>query len=1031
MKRRRSSLFIHNYLFVQLLHTPFSWRIQSQRLLQLSTLLLLLLPISTSSFCSSECGNMSSSVPVYSPKGGSEGQISRNSTTTLHLLYKGDILLGSLFPIHKQKNSKIHGDYCGDIQSEDGIQPLEAMLYTLDDINRDPHILKGVTLGSVAYDSCDDPIYASEQAVTFLEGFMTRSYNKVDQSKILSNENNASWTDLVVGMIGPQTSAVSVQLANLGRIFKVPQISYLSTSDKLCNSAEFPYFFRTVPSDVHQAKAIAELFVEFHWNYASIVHSNSEYGEMGYQAIKEQFDSKGICLSKALVIINKYFTSSDYQQIIRTLMDNKLSRIVIVFCDRIPAGRLLEAAQELKVFDRFLWIGSDAWASRESVVKGRETAVLGAVAVQPLRRPYPGFDEYFHSLFEKNVRNPWFEEYLRVYHNCSSKVENCSKKSNLVIEEQQLYIHFVRDAVYAFAHALDNLLKDTCGISYQAICPEFWKASRTDLRTYLENVTFKDIGGNDFEFYGSHEDELSLKGSSFFFRHDGPPRYTIINFQQRGSSFDWFKIGTYINGKIQLNSGIVNFTHYPLSSCARNECNLYEIRVPTSSDGCCWTCKQCGINEFRKSEYECEICPLGQRSSEVDNFTSCSLIPEIYMDFRDKWAIASMSFASMGIIMTLMTSFIFWKYWETPVVKASGRELSILLLLGTFLSFSATFVIVAKPTNWTCGTMRFCIGFCYTICYAAVVTKTNRVSRIFRMDNANNNNNNPRWTSPLSSLCIAGALVSIEVLINTIWLIIEPPETVINVSVLGKRILVCSGVDENFLAGLVYPFILILGATIYAFKTRKCPGGFNETRYIFFANAVTTIHWFAYVPLYLVSADPHIRAVILALSLCLSAIVQLGCLLFPKLYTVLFKPEKNTRDAVMTSHHHARRFPTQNTPTNFRSSSFLFQDMSSRTGSSLEMSRSSIEAMTGNEQRHLTWSHTLSAVDENHFHHPSPGQKVRARTRSTSISRSTQTTVATSTSPFDNSRKVISFVVNTSDDEDLVYVEEDNDDFVQ
>ena len=88
------------------------------------------------------------------------------------------------------------------------------------------------------------------------------------------------------------------------------------------------------------------------------------------------------------------------------------------------------------------------------------------------------------------------------------------------------------------------------------------------------------------------------------------------------------------------------------------------------------------------------------------------------------------------------------------------------------------------------------------------------------------------------------------------------------------------------MAGLVYPFFLIVLATFYAFKTRKCPGGFNETRFIFFANPVTTIHWFAYVPLYLASTDNEIWAVILAFSLSMSGIVQLCCLIMPKLYVV-------------------------------------------------------------------------------------------------------------------------------------------------
>ena len=54
--------------------------------------------------------------------------------------YPGDIKLGALFPIHKK--GEIDGAQCGEIQREDGIQPLEAMLFTLDEINREAFMTK-------------------------------------------------------------------------------------------------------------------------------------------------------------------------------------------------------------------------------------------------------------------------------------------------------------------------------------------------------------------------------------------------------------------------------------------------------------------------------------------------------------------------------------------------------------------------------------------------------------------------------------------------------------------------------------------------------------------------------------------------------------------------------------------------------------------------------------------------------------------------------------------------------------------------
>ena len=55
--------------------------------------------------------------------------------TSQYLTYPGDLMLGGLFPIHKRGEAGEAGP-CGAIQDEDGIQPLEALLFTLDEINR-------------------------------------------------------------------------------------------------------------------------------------------------------------------------------------------------------------------------------------------------------------------------------------------------------------------------------------------------------------------------------------------------------------------------------------------------------------------------------------------------------------------------------------------------------------------------------------------------------------------------------------------------------------------------------------------------------------------------------------------------------------------------------------------------------------------------------------------------------------------------------------------------------------------------------
>lgn len=108
--------------------------------------------------------------------------------------------------------------------------------------------------------------------------------------------------------------------------------------------------------------------------------------------------------------------------------------------------------------------------------------------------------------------------------------------------------------------------------------------------------------------------------------------------------------------------------------------------------------------------------------------------------------------------------------------------------------------------------------------------------------------------------------------------------------------------------------IVSVASTFYAIKTRKCPEGFNETRCIAFANYATIILWLAFVPLYLASTRNVVKVITLALSLSLNGLVQLICLFLPKVYVVLIKPEKNTRELVMARHAGSSYPTTPSTP---------------------------------------------------------------------------------------------------------------------
>lgn len=479
----------------------------------------------------------------------------------------------------------------------------------------------------------------------------------------------------------------------------------------------------------------------------------------------------------------------------------------------------------------------------------------------------------------------------------SNYTEACKKDLQLKKVTEMKYLHFIRDAVYAYAQALHNLHSVYCN-GEPGVCERMRNADGSVLKFYLENADFTDQYQKLFKFY---------KGG------DGPPRYSILNFQkQMDGSYVWKEIGSSYLGadnqpKLEIDRRKMQYKRYnhfyPNSTC-KEHCDAKKGLVPyvQSNNSCCPDCKKCEDFEMIQGGH-CQPCPNGQKPNE--NRSRCQLIEEQVIDYRNPWVAVSMAFAILGILLSLLVAFVFWRHRHTPVIKASGRELSAILLMATLFSFAMTFVLASQPSYRICALTRFSLGLTHTLSFAAIAVKTNRVARIFGQKMGASAATCPRakYISPRSQVTITAALTLIEVLINVSWLLYRPPHTTHISPEKYSRILICQGMETySYLVGLVYPFVLVGSCTVYAFQTRKCPGGFNEARYIAFTTYTTCVLWLAFITLFLASSSCAIRIVTLAMSLSISGFVQLACLFAPKVYIVLYKPEKNTRESIMAQH---------------------------------------------------------------------------------------------------------------------------------
>lgn len=171
-------------------------------------------------------------------------------------------------------------------------------------------------------------------------------------------------------------------------------------------------------------------------------------------------------------------------------------------------------------------------------------------------------------------------------------------------------------------------------------------------------------------------------------------------------------------------------------------------------DTCCWVCDLCEEYEYVYDEFTCKDCGHGHWPHEDKK--ACFALPVKHIQWSSAFAIAPAVVACVGISFTLTFAGLMIRYRDTPVVRASGRELSIILMAGVLVCYANTFVLLATPTKLTCILQRFGVGVSFSAVYGALLTKTNRIARIF--DPKQRSAVRPRFIDPTSQVGLVEAI---------------------------------------------------------------------------------------------------------------------------------------------------------------------------------------------------------------------------------------------------------------------------------
>ena len=821
-----------------------------------------------------------------------------------------DIVIGGLLRVHSHDPAS-GGGKCGEILLHKSVENMEAMFYAIDLVNNDPHILPNITLGYDIRDTCISENIALDESVD-----LVLSSGRLELESCFDSDlnNNVSTTPPVVAVIGAIVSYVSIPVASFFRVFNMPQISFSSTSPLLSNRDRYTYFYRTIPPDDQQAQAMIDLIVYFGWDHVSTIYSNNLYGRPGIDEFHRLAQSNGLCIDINEGIEDS-FTIFNYTALANKLV-NSSANVVVLFASINHVKSVLEQVQKLYISGvskrQFLWIASDAW----SEITDFTNITVGKWGIAPYAEKVHSFDDYYSQLTPAtNLRNPWFTEFYERYYECKINV-TCSNRSiaDDPNYQQDSFDPLVIDAVYSVAHAIHNFLNDNCQqplVWYpqtQTCLGQTLEFNGENILQYIKNLNFSSPTGNRIKFDG----EGSVKAKY------GIHNYQVTSCENCSKSFDIVNVGYWdgsASGKrLQFYANVTK--QFGLDESGKiirelnSQCQVcspgFIKREVVSS--CCDTCDPCLGQNYTNttSSTQCQMCPQSMWGNDpLTGSNGCVDIEEMYLKPSDGWSIVLILLAIIGLLAVVFVSGAFLYFWNTPIVKSSGREQMILLLTGITLCFLITVIFISKPSVAVCTLQRIGAWFCFALIISGLFIKLVRIARIFLNEKISTR---PKCISPMYQILFTFLLVGVQMFFVLISLNVVHPgvtknqvndtQNTNNFPILALQ---CTTPHAALLAiQMLYLSSLMIVSNGLAVLTIRFPQNFNESRYVAFSTFALCLTWIVFILTY-VATEAKYQSAVISLAIQLSALAVLVCLFGPRVFIMIVWPSQNVMTATTTS----------------------------------------------------------------------------------------------------------------------------------
>ncbi|KAM4013563.1 vomeronasal type-2 receptor 26-like [Anomaloglossus baeobatrachus] len=284
-------------------------------------------------------------------------------------------------------------------------QSLLTFVFAINEINASEELLPNITLGFHILDNC----FSEEKAVSGMIGILSSNSYSVPnyQCGPLSS---------LVGFVDGISSKVSLLIARVFGIYKIPQISYSSMDPVLSDKVQFPSFYRTVPSDIFQCEAILKLLNYFGWSWVGILSSNTESGLQMSQCLHEKFIKQNSCFAFMGFIPSHDTKDEKWEMWVVNTLTHTNANVVIVYGDWDYIFTIQVIFYKFKI-PRKVWIIATQWDIYSEFGHSflNFQSFNGSLSLSLYKEAITGFEEFVYSVNpdvypnDVYIKSIWFE----------------------------------------------------------------------------------------------------------------------------------------------------------------------------------------------------------------------------------------------------------------------------------------------------------------------------------------------------------------------------------------------------------------------------------------------------------------------------------------------------------------------------------------------------------------------------------------------------------------------------------------------